>query len=313
MDQTARTQIARVHSPAFESGFDFGRTQVRDFYSHEAIAEIGVILERFSACTLNGLVLHIHAVCDHRCCSVRLRSCRCQDAHAVSDAKAEAPSTPAARREAAHGHLCCHFEIAVECRDFAPLDAAEIGVQADAIALSRREMQCDVATVVDVCARDRGVGTKEGDQLVGNCPGDSCHWGDELRAMRPACFEHAAGNRALEVGGLLDGLAEYVELTHEFHQDGLEPSPGKLDCVVDRRLGTVRADDQIDRAVLEMPAAVGETGTSRSAPGGVGHFDSVACAATRSASSIFCLGHFDSALPAYAQREQDIWEYAFGQ
>ena len=96
---------------------------------------------------------------------------------------------------AAKGLVMTQFDKdAVESRDLASFDATEIGIQADAITLSRREMQGDVTAVVHVRSHDPAVCAEEGDQLIGDCAGDGRHRRDEPRAMRPASLEHAAGD-----------------------------------------------------------------------------------------------------------------------
>jgi len=261
-------QLIGMFRTAFERRFDFVRTQAPHFDSHKPIAQVRVVFECAGRRAPDRRVVDVHAVRDHRRRGIRFGRRRSQYSHAVCNPKTETTPAPATRRDAAHGYLCSHFKIAVEPCDLAPLDAAEVGVQADAIGMPRREMQCDVAAVVHICACNREVRSEERDQLIRDGAGDCCHRRDELRAIRPARFEHAARNGAFEVCMLFDWLAQSRELVYEFDENDLESGPGKLDCIVDGGLSAVGANDQVDRAMLEMPAAVRETGACCAAPWG---------------------------------------------
>ena len=140
-----------------------------------------------------------------------------------------------------------------------PQAAVGIGHDPDAQAFTGRQMQRDVATVVDV-----GLGycgTHGRDDLVGNRPRYRCHRRNEPLAKGPAGSAHPPRHRAGEAGGLFHRAPERRQLRDKLLEHRLEPAPAALDGHV--RALAERFDNEVDRAVLEMPPAVVEACADR--------------------------------------------------
>ena len=78
--------------------------------------------------------------------------------------------------------------------------------------------------------------------------------------MRPARRHHAPGHRPAHIAGLLHRQAQQLQFADQFRQDQLEALPRPLHRGIDGLPLPVCADDEIDRSVLEVPAAVAEAG-----------------------------------------------------
>jgi hypothetical protein len=78
--------------------------------------------------------------------------------------------------------------------------------------------------------------------------------------MRPARGSHSSGHRPAGHARLLHGRAQQRELADEIRENGLKALPRPLDGSRDGLRLAVRADHEVDRPVLEMPAPVREAG-----------------------------------------------------
>src|SRR5262245_10410009 len=128
-------------------------------------------------------------------------------------------------------------------------------------------MDGDVAAVVDVGAANARLGAEETHQLISHGASHGSHGRDELVAVRPAGLHHALGYRSGHSERLLHREAQQLELVHQLSEHALEARPCALDCAIDGSRIAVGTDDEIDRAVLKMPAAVIESSAKRTAGG----------------------------------------------
>ena len=175
------------------------RQQAADGAGHETLAEIAVVAQRVAGA--RG--------CADRRRRPRWRSTvaaasaadarRRQHRHAVGDAEREAAAAPARRRDAAHRRCGVDREAAVERRrrGRARSSATRSANTPTPKRAARREVQRDVAAVVDVGAVDARI-VEAPDQLLGDAAGHRGHRGDEATGgrMRPAGGDHAARDRA---------------------------------------------------------------------------------------------------------------------
>ena len=160
----------------------------------EAVAEVAVVAHRAGGRADDARVVDVDGIGDDRRCRVGDRSGRGEDGDAVGDAEREAAPAPARGRDAAHRRRGVDGEAAVERQ--AGQAVRRVGDDADVERGARREVQCDVAAVVDGGARDAG--SAEGaDQLLGDAAGDRGHRRDEAAvvAMRTARRDHAPRDR----------------------------------------------------------------------------------------------------------------------
>ena len=100
---------------------------------------------------------------------------------------------------------------------------------------------------------------KEADHLVGHCAGHRRHRGDELLAVRPARRHHAPAPPA-RAHRTPPAPAERSSCSSPTSsaRTSLKALPRALHGSVDGVALAVGADDEIDRPVLEVPAAVAE-------------------------------------------------------
>ena len=138
---------------------------------------------------------------------------------------------------------------------------------AGAQAVAGREMDRDVAAVVDIGLVERAAGQHRLQHLVGDGAGDGGHRRDEDGAMRPHGLGHAPRDRALQQRiGLADRPAQDRQLAHQRRQDVAEAIDGLAIGALDLVARAERLDDEVDRPVLQVQAAVGQRAARRSRP-----------------------------------------------
>ena len=179
-----------------------------------------------------------------RCRRCRAKSC----GRASRGSRRRAPAMPQSTAKSA-----------VERRRAAPRDAAGSATTPTSNDCPGRQMQRDVAAVVDVGAGDAG-SREERDQLVGDAPATAAIGGDEARSR---CGRQAATMRRATGPRRLDGRAS---TGRSARSSGSSPTssastlPNRAPRALDRRGDRVASPSapmmQVDRAVLEMPAAV---------------------------------------------------------
>ena len=168
----------------------------------------------------------------------------------VGDAEREGSAAAARGGDAAHRAVVRQGHRAVE----------RLGEDAGAQAVAGREMDRDVAAVVDVGLVERAAGQHRLQHLVGDGAGDGGHRRDEDGTMRPHRLGHAPRDRALQQRiGVTDAAAQDRQLAHQRRQDVAEAIDGLPIRPLDLVAHAERLDDEVDRAVLQMQAAVGQT------------------------------------------------------
>ena len=201
-------------------------------------------------------VVDVDRVGDDRRRRVCARRGRGEDGDAVGDAERKAPAAPARRGDAAHRRRDVDGEASGERR--AEPAADRVGAHADVVALARAKAQRDVAAVVDRGADDARI-VERREQLLGDAARDRGHRGDEAAvvAVRPACSDHPARDRAARVGrpGARGEVGtQQRQLGDELREERPEARRGALDRRTDRRRIARGGDDAVDRPVLEVPA-----------------------------------------------------------
>ena len=182
-----------------------------------------------------------------------------------------AAPAPATGGHAAHRVVEAHRESGIGGqRGRRAIEARQIGKQADAGRTARRQMQRDVAAVVDPGSRDAGplVGR---DQGLGHRAGHRRHRGDEtlgLGHQRRAGRPHPARDVAAQTAGLgcaVHRQAQLRQFGHQAVQHRDEAAPGRRMRGLHGVGIALGADDDVDRAVLEMPAPAGQHAALRPA------------------------------------------------
>ena len=126
-----------------------------------------------------------------------------------------------------------------------------------------RQMQGDVAAVVDVGLSSVRPAQQRLQHLVGDGAGDRGHRRDEDRAMRPDGRDHAPRDRAAQQRIAPRRPARAAAAARATSVGRM--SPKRVAGLRDRRASTSagvaeRLDDQVDRPVLQVQPAVGQAG-----------------------------------------------------
>jgi hypothetical protein len=188
-DQAARNEVARFRQTALQRAFDLVLRQLRHGARDRHVAEVAVglhVARRHAQYA--RIARQIHRIGDHRRGRIRLRGAGGQHRDGVGYAKRETASARARRRNSAHAIRCANFGRAEQRGPIRSID------EADAEALAFREMQRDVAAVVDVSAHEAGRRFEHRRKhFVGDAPGHRRHRGNEhLRRVRPHGVLHAS-------------------------------------------------------------------------------------------------------------------------
>ncbi len=135
------------------------------------------------------------------------------------------------------------------------------GKDAGAQLMAGRQVDSDVAAVVDIGFVEHAVAHQRLQHLVGNGAGYSCHGRDVDGAMRPHRLGHPARYWTLQQRiGLAHRATQCRELTHQRRQDVAKA----LDRLAVGSFDFVRCaegfDDQVDRSVLKVQAAIRKSG-----------------------------------------------------
>src|SRR6185437_1214516 len=119
-------------------------------------------------------------------------------------------------------------------------------------------MNGDVSAVID--ARPVYTGAfKTLNQMVRHRAGYSGHSCNKSgTSERRTCVEHAYRHRATKSRGVVNRLAQLPQFIRQLRQHVQERRPTRIQSGFARLPITIRGDDQIDWAVLEMPATVSE-------------------------------------------------------
>ena len=234
----------------------------------EALAEVAVVAHRVGGAADDARIVDVDRVGDDGRGGVGARCARRQHRHRVGDAEREAAPAPARGGDAAHRRSGVDREAAVERQ--AGEAVRRVGEEADLERRARREMEGDVAAVVDVGATDPRLG-EGADQLLGDAAGHRRHRRDEAAAagMRPAGRDHAprdrAGGRGRRAGRRRQVEAQQRQLGDQLLEHAAKAQPGAIDALGGGAALAFGEDDAVDRPVLEVPAAVAELRPDRAA------------------------------------------------
>ncbi|MCY1359690.1 hypothetical protein D9M69_462760 [compost metagenome] len=230
--------------------------QRRHVDGDEGVAEVAVVLAGTCGLALDEGIGHIDGVGDHGGGGIGLRRGGGQHRHAVGDAQRETAPAPAAGGDTAHGLVGVQLELAVggQHAAVAPVEAREVGEQAHARRVAGREVQRDVAAVVDPRALDAGP-VVEGDEFLRHAAGHGRHGREEQRRKSIAGVPHAPRDDAARTLAFSHRQAQLRQCAHEFVEHMAEARPGRVVRGGDGVRVAVRFGHDVDRAVVEMPAA----------------------------------------------------------
>ena len=156
------------------------------------IAEVAVGVEVARPAAGDGGVVDIHGVGDEGGGGVGGGGIAGKHGDGVGDAERERAAVAAAGGDAAHGHGVGDGHLALGHGLF------QRAHDADGERGAGREVQRDVAAVVDVGAGQRRGCGHGGEGSLGDGAGDRRHRRDELRTVGPAGLRHAAGDGPLQ-------------------------------------------------------------------------------------------------------------------
>ena len=140
----------------------------------------------------------------------------------------------------------------------------KIGDDAGAQLMAGRQVDRDVATVVDIGFVECAAADHRFQHFIGHGARDGGHRRDVDRTMRPHCVGHASRDRALQQRiGLADRPAQRGQLAYQRRQDVTKALDRLLVGEGDFIAHTERLDQKIDRTMLQMQAAVGQSGDLR--------------------------------------------------
>jgi hypothetical protein len=125
--------------------------------------------------------------------------------------------------------------------------------------LARREMDRDVATVVDIGLVERATVHEGRQHFVSHRARNRCHRRDVDRTMRPHGLGHAPRHRALKRGiALADRPPQRRQFADQAGKDVAEALDGLGIGAFDLGGRAEGLDDEVDRALLQMQPAVGQ-------------------------------------------------------
>ena len=217
LDQPALAQLARALRTGVQRPLHLRRGQHGHFDCHLDSAQIAVILQAAGRAAHDAWVFDIHRVGNHRRRGVGARGIGGEHRHTVGDAERKTAAAPAAGGNAAHARGRAHFESPIEHR-LAPgcsRRPCDIGHHAHAQCVAGREVQRDIAAVVDEGAVD-AVALVEGDELLRHRARHCGHRRDEALAVGVAGPPHAPRYRARQGAWLVaHRLAQQRQLGHQ--------------------------------------------------------------------------------------------------
>ena len=253
-------------------GFGDGSVvQSRHGAGDETLAQIADVADGAGRAAGDARIVEIDGVGDDGGRRVGRRRARGEHGDRIGDAEREAAPAPARGGDAAHGGSAVDDEATI--RRQAGEAVCRVIDEADVELRPRCEMQGDVAAVVDVGAVDAGV-VEAADQALGNAAGNGRHRRDEAAALGMAATggDHASRDRATRRHACAIGRRQVEtqrrQLCDELVEHATKAFPGAFDaCGRGTRFAFGR-ENAIDRAVLEVPAAVGELRAHRATHAG---------------------------------------------
>ena len=236
--------------------------EVADAAGDEPIAEIAVGLEGPGGKAGDGaMAWQIDGIGDDGGSGIGIGGTCRQHGHRIGDAEREAAAAPAAGGDAAQLVGGGERGLGEERGPVGTID------QSDAVARARRQMEGDVAAIVDEGAvefRRRRHGRED---FLGDGARHRRHRRDEAgTGVGERCPPHAAG----DVAGreFRRRPAQQGKLGAQFIEDGREAAAGRGKCKRPGIAPTLGADDEVDGPVVKMePAAIGQEARFHAAHG----------------------------------------------
>ena len=122
-------------------------------------------------------------------------------------------------------------------------------------------MNRNIAAVIDIGLGEVAALGQRRQHLLRHRAGHGRHGRDEMLPKGPDRLGHAPGDGALQGGHrLADRLAQEAELGGELGQDGGKALPSLIIGRRDLGGGAEGLDDEVDGAMIQMQAAIGEPG-----------------------------------------------------
>lgn len=174
----------------------------------------------------------------------------CQHRHRVGNAEREGAAAPARGGEPAHGHPVGERHPRVERRRILFLD------HRCCKALARRQVEGDIAAVIDVGALEAAAGRERRQDLVGDGARHRRHGGDEDRTVGPDRRGHAPRHRAGDGRHRRPhGPAQDIQLLDQLGEQAFEAPGGAGIGAVNLAWWPKSLGHDIDGPVVQMQAA----------------------------------------------------------
>jgi hypothetical protein len=196
-------------------------------------------------------MIQVHGIGNHRRRRIRNGGGSRKHCDRIGNAEAEAPPAAPAGGDPAHGALGRDLGPAVDSR------RVEVTDDAGGEMFARREVERDVAAIVDISLREPPAFDQSCQHLVSDCACDRRHGRDETGAMGPDRLGHAPRDWPREARQYAaDRLAKHIQFIDERRENVGEARPGLVVGPRDFVGFSEGLDDEIDRPVVQMQAAV---------------------------------------------------------
>ena len=270
MNEATVGELPRKRTSSLQCQGNLLAGQWRDMHGDQPVAQIGVIAQGSCGAPLDARVLDIDGIRDHGRGCIRLGRCPCEHGDAVGDPQRMAATSPAAGRNAAHRGVMADFQLTVQRQVVGgggPDRLCQVAHQANLDLGLWGQVEGDIATVIDPGPGDARTLVAV-DEFFGNGTGNRCHRRDESGFARigegdaglphPSCDwplqAIPRSDAACVTGPQRNACAQQSQLLHQGLQQWFKARPGGLVCGLYCARIPVGRDDEIDGAVLEMPA-----------------------------------------------------------